>query len=61
MVKLKVLVTGSAGLVGQQVVKDLSNTHQVFSCYNKLKPEYGDSVKMDLKNHEMISSILTDK
>ena len=61
MVKLKVLVTGSAGLVGQQVVKDLSNTHQVFSCYNELKPEYGDSVKMDLKNREMISSILTEK
>jgi len=61
LVKLKVLVTGSAGLVGQQVVKDLSNTHQVFSCYNELKPEYGDSVKMDLKNREMISSILTEK
>ena len=61
MVKLKVLVTGSAGLVGRQVVKDLSNTHQVFSCYNESKPEYGDSVKMDLKNHEMISSVLTEK
>ncbi len=61
MVKLKVLVTGSAGLVGQQVVKDLSNTHQVFSCYNESKPEYGDSVKMDLKNSEMISSILIEK
>ena len=61
MVKLKVLVTGSAGLVGRQVVKDLSNSHQVFSCYNESKPEYGDSVKMDLKNHEMISSILTEK
>jgi dTDP-4-dehydrorhamnose reductase len=58
---LKVLVTGSAGLVGQQVVKDLSNSHQVFSCYNESKPEYGDSVKMDLKNREMISSILTEK
>ena len=61
MVKLKVLVTGSSGLVGRQVVKDLSNTHQVFSCYNESKPEYGDSVKMDLKNREMISSILTEK
>jgi len=61
LVKLKVLVTGSAGLVGQQVVKDLSNSHQVFSCYNESKPEYGDSVKMDLKNREMISSILTEK
>jgi dTDP-4-dehydrorhamnose reductase len=61
LVKLKVLVTGSAGLVGRQVVKDLSNSHQVFSCYNESKPEYGDSVKMDLKNHEMISSVLTEK
>ena len=61
MVKLKVLVTGSAGLVGRQVVKDLSNSHQVFSCYNESKPEYGDSVKMDLKNHKMISSVLTEK
>ena len=58
---MKVLVTGSAGLVGRQVVKDLSNSHQVFSCYNESKPEYGDSVKMDLKNHEMISSVLTEK
>ena len=60
MVKLKFLVTGSAGLVGQQVVKDLSKSNQVFSCYNESKPEYGDSVKMDLKNYEMVSSILTE-
>ena len=60
MVKLKFLVTGSAGLVGQQVVKDLSKSNQVFSCYNESKPEYGDSVKMDLKNYEMISSVLTE-
>jgi len=57
---LKFLVTGSAGLVGQQVVKDLSKSNQVFSCYNESKPEYGDSVKMDLKNYEMVSSILTE-
>ena len=60
MVKLIFLVTGSAGLVGQQVVKDLSKSNQVFSCYNESKPEYGDSVKMDLKNYEMISSVLTE-
>ena len=60
MVKLKFLVTGSAGLVGQQVVKDLSKSNQVFSCYNESKPEYGDSVKMDLKNYEMISSVLLE-
>ena len=60
MVKLKFLVTGSAGLVGQQEVKDLSKSNQVFSCYNESKPEYGGSVKMDLKNYEMISSVLTE-
>jgi len=60
LVKLKFLVTGSTGLVGQQVVKYLSKSNQVFSCYNESKPEYGDSVKMDLKNYEMISSVLTE-
>ena len=48
MVKLKFLVTGSAGLIGRQVVKDLSETHEVFSCYNKSKPEFGVPTKMDL-------------
>ena len=61
MVKLKFLVTGSSGLVGQQVVKDLSETHEVFSCYNKSKPEYGSAVKMDLLNNEMISNVLSEK
>ena len=60
MVKLKFLVTGSAGLIGRQVVKDLSDTHEVFSCYNKSKPEYGNAVKMDLLNHEMISNVLLE-
>ena len=57
---MKFLVTGSAGLVGQQVVKDLSKSNQVFSCYNESKPECGDSVKMDLQNYEMVSSVLTE-
>ena len=61
MVKLKFLITGSSGLVGQQVVKDLSEIHEVFSCYNKSKPEYGDAVKMDLLNREMISNVLSEK
>jgi len=61
LVKLKFLVTGSAGLVGRQVVKDLSETHEVFSCYNKSKPEFGIPTKMDLLNHEMISNVLSEK
>ena len=61
MVKLKFLVTGSAGLIGHQVVKDLSETHEVFSCYNKSKPEHGNIIKMDLLNHEMISNVMSEK
>ncbi len=61
MVKLKFLVTGSAGLIGRQVVKDLSETHEVFSCYNKSKPEHGNIIKMDLLNHEMISNVMSEK
>ena len=60
MVKLKFLVTGSAGLIGRQVVKDLSETHEVVSCHNKSKPEFGCSMKMDLLNHEMISNVLLE-
>ena len=61
MVKLKFLVTGSTGLVGRQVVKDLSETHEVFSCYTKSEPEFGVPVKMDLLNHERISNVLSEK
>ena len=61
MVKLKFLVTGPAGLIGRQVVKDLSETHEVFSCYNKSKPEHGNIIKMDLLNHEMISNVMSEK
>jgi len=60
LVKLKFLVTGSAGLVGQQVVKDLSKSNQVFSCYNESKPEYGIPMKMDLLNREMVSNVLLE-
>jgi dTDP-4-dehydrorhamnose reductase len=60
LVKLKFLVTGSAGLIGRQVVKDLSETHEVVSCHNKSKPEFGRSMKMDLLNHEMISNVLLE-
>ena len=58
---MKFLVTGSAGLIGRQVVKDLSKTHEVFSCYNKSEPEHGNIIKMDLLNHEMISNVMSEK
>ena len=53
---MKFLVTGSSGLVGNQIVKDLSqSTNQVYSCYNDAKPEYGIPTLMNLENGESIT------
>jgi len=52
---MKFLITGSAGVIGSQVVKDLSlQNHEVFSCYNDTKPEHGIPIKLDLKNQNNI-------
>jgi len=56
---MKFLVTGSAGLVGSQVVKDLFlQNHEVYSCYNESKPEHGTSVKTDLINQNDIEDTI---
>ena len=61
MVKLKFLVTGSAGLIGQQLVKDLSKSNEVFSSYNESMPENGEPVRMDLRDQKQISSVFNEK
>ena len=54
----KILVTGSAGLVGRQVVKDLvEKNHYVYSCYNKIKPEFGIPIHLDISKEEQITDI----
>ena len=51
----KILVTGSAGLVGTQIVKDLlDNQVQVYSCYNQTKPELGIITHLDLTKKDDI-------
>src|SRR5579872_368479 len=52
---MKFLVTGSAGLVGRQVVDDLlqSYTH-VYSCYHNSKPEAGIATPLDLTDKDSI-------
>ena len=58
---MKFLVTGSAGLVGSQVVKDLTKLdHQVYSCYNNSKPEFGNQVQLDLTNNDAIIKTVED-
>lgn len=52
---MKFLVTGSAGLVGHQVTKDLTTENNtVYSCYHKSKPEFGIPTYLDLTNTDKI-------
>ena len=56
---MKFLVTGSAGLVGSQVIKDLADqNHTIYSCYHDDMPEYGIPTKLDLRNPNDIISVL---
>ena len=58
---MKFLVTGSAGLVGTQVVKDLSKSnYQVYSCYHNTKPEFGILHQMDLTNYDDMSKSIDE-
>jgi len=56
---MKFLVTGSAGLIGSQVVKDLEKQNYiVYSCYHDEKPDYGIATKLDLTNLNDIKTIV---
>jgi len=58
---MKFLVTGSSGLVGSQVVKDLTKqNHTVYSCYHNEKPEYGTPVLLDLTDQDKIIQTLQE-
>jgi len=58
---MKFLVTGSAGLVGSQVIKDLiKQNHEVYSCYHDDMPECGIPVQLDLVNHEKIQQTIKE-
>ena len=60
---MKFLVTGSAGLIGSQVVKDLIKLkHEVYSCYHNEKPICGIPIHLDLLDHnKIIQTLLTLK
>jgi len=58
---MKFLVTGSAGLVGSQVVKDLiKQNHTVFSCYHDEKPVHGTPIPLDLTDQNKIIQTLQE-
>src|SRR5689334_1792687 len=56
---MKFLVTGSSGLVGSQVVRDLTKSeHQVYSCYNDSEPYNGTPIHLELANDNKITEII---
>ena len=56
---MKFLVTGSAGLVGRQVVHDLiEKGDTVYSGYHNTKPELGIETFMDLNYHDKTKEII---
>jgi dTDP-4-dehydrorhamnose reductase len=58
---MKFLVTGSAGLIGSQVVKDLTEqSHIVYSCYFDEIPKYGIPIHLDLTNQESVLHTIQD-
>lgn len=55
----KFLVTGSAGLIGHQVAKDLvQQGNTVHSGYNKTLPDDGIPVQMDLVKYDQLNAII---
>jgi len=57
---MKILVTGSTGLVGRQVVSDLENLGDtIYAAYHNSKPEGGIPTQMDLTNLEKISELVS--
>ena len=55
---MKYLVTGSAGLIGNQLVNDLEKSGEiVYSCYNNVKPIHGIPIQLDLLDLEGIHKI----
>ena len=58
---MKFLVTGSAGLIGSQLVKDLTQqNHTVYSCYHDIIPDCGINTKLDLANPDDIKKTINE-
>jgi len=56
---MKFLVTGSAGLIGSQIVKDLvKQNHTAYSCYHNQKPLQGIPTLLDLSDENQIIQTL---
>jgi len=55
----KILVTGSSGLVGRQITKDLvEKNFDVYSCYHLEKPQFGTPTPLDISKKDEIGEVL---
>ena len=56
---MKFLVTGSAGLVGRQILVDLSkDEHTIYSAYHQTKPEIGIPTQLEITSDEKIKKTI---
>jgi dTDP-4-dehydrorhamnose reductase len=57
---MKILVTGSSGLIGTQLTKDLLKTETIFSVYNTSIPTYGIPINLDITQDKQVSKVLEE-
>jgi dTDP-4-dehydrorhamnose reductase len=53
----KILVTGAAGLLGNKIVKLHSEDYTIIGAYNKNKPDFKNSVQLDILKKRQFSII----
>ncbi len=58
---MKLFITGGSGLLGSKIAEiSLEKGYNVYSGYNKNKPEYGNPVRYDLSNPKSIVNVLNE-
>ncbi|SMH72288.1 dTDP-4-dehydrorhamnose reductase [Candidatus Nitrosotalea okcheonensis] len=58
---MKFLVTGSTGLIGTQIIKDLTKTgNEIYAGYHESKPLGGIPVQLELTNNEDMLNIVKE-
>lgn len=53
---MKLLVTGSSGLIGRELTRRASEKHVVYSASHESAPDYGEPVKLDITKEEDVRS-----
>jgi len=52
---MRILITGASGLLGTKVCEiSLSRNYEVYSAYNAHKPLYGNPIRFDVSNNDVV-------